>query len=536
MPKYDQLYKAKKPLLQMKILKSVASSGRLSQKEAITQFRFKPSTISDAFKTMKDRTKLIEISKHHDTLTKVEEGIRREKFYKLSSGGLLRFIEENPSPAEFWSAMIWYGFLNSKCASIDEFNICYSVFIERFVGTYPLRSCFFLGDFFEKLYLDLRKEYFDLRNDPTAAYIHTRGANTYKVLECLLLNRGITVDKIVKLTELAEEDVRDVIQDHSMTEDTYFQYIDDYETVYQSSRSEGTTIQFLKHLFIVPLKTQGKDEYYELSLLGVLLTLALISLRRQEESDTYVDYYNKTTLNYQEKLPLIFGKWELLEEILDFSSFPSIFDYLLRDYKSKSEILSLPLSLGGNKEIYDNIRSATLNTINKYFMVYEDGIRALESVDCPEESRNTAYYRLILEKINEIEMSLRYTELKSFGKYMKNKKSVKSNSVDISATFEDDLHFIEKALADEFSILFYVGLMRENSHKASDYPLTTDFIRSNPGRDCPKDFLDRIVARDVEIHDKLKGWISESETYQQEALNKMDNIYQGLNKEKKKDN
>jgi hypothetical protein len=106
--------------------------------------------------------------------------------------------------------------------------------------------------------------------------------------------------------------------------------------------------------------------------------------------------------------------------------------------------LSLPLSLGGNKEIYDNIRSATLNTINKYFRVYEDGIRALQSVDCPEESRNITYYRLIQEKINEIEMSLRYTELESFGKYMKNKKSVESNSADILATFEDDLDFIEK--------------------------------------------------------------------------------------------
>ena len=211
-------------------------------------------------------------------------------------------------------------------------------------------------------------------------------------------------------------------------------------------------------------------------------------------------------------------------------------DYLLRDYKSKSEILSLPLSLGGNKEIYDNIRSATLNTINKYFRVYEDGIRALQSVDCPEESRNTTYYRLIQEKINEIEMSLRYTELESFGKYMKNKKSVESNSADIPATFEDDLDFIENAVADELSILFYVGLMRENNHKASDYPLTTDFIRSNPGRHCPKDFLDRIVSDDVQIRNKLKEWISESKTYQTQALTKMDNIYQGLNNEKDSDN
>ena len=33
--------------------------------------------------------------------------------------------------------------------------------------------------------------------------------------------------------------------------------------------------------------------------------------------------------------------------------------------------------------------------------------------------------------------------------------------------FEDDLPFIEKALADEFRLFIFIGLLRDNNHRAS---------------------------------------------------------------------
>ena len=56
MPKLDtKWYKRKKTThLQIDILKSIASSGLASQKEITSQFTYKPSTISDAFKIMED--------------------------------------------------------------------------------------------------------------------------------------------------------------------------------------------------------------------------------------------------------------------------------------------------------------------------------------------------------------------------------------------------------------------------------------------------------------------------------------------------
>jgi hypothetical protein len=53
------------------------------------------------------------------------------------------------------------------------------------------------------------------------------------------------------------------------------------------------------------------------------------------------------------------------------------------------------------------------------------------------------------------------------------KKGVESNLDHISITFEDDLQIIEDSLADKFSFLFYIGQLREDSHVASYYPITT---------------------------------------------------------------
>ncbi|MGC2575430.1 MAG: hypothetical protein WA364_28315, partial [Candidatus Nitrosopolaris sp.] len=333
MPKDDELYPRKEPYLQMKILKSIALKGLLSQKEAATEFRRPSSTISEAFKIMTKRTRLIESTRHPS----LERRLRREKFSKLSAEGLRRFIKENPSTYEFWVAMIRYGTLNSKHANRDEFNQYYNLFIQAFIGNYLLRSCFFLGNLFENLFQRWRKE-FEYNESYASDYVYNmfrhdheyymqeirrkEAKKAYKVLECLLLYRGITIDKIIELTKLGDEEARKVIEDYSMTQTRYSQYIDEYGIVYQSSRSENVTINFLNHLLIVDVRTKkegkrnnSRDEIYELSLLGVLLVLATISLKRShwEETNSYFNHYDKAAANYKEKLPLIFGKWTLLK-------------------------------------------------------------------------------------------------------------------------------------------------------------------------------------------------------------------------------
>src|SRR5207245_6349849 len=124
----------------------------------------------------------------------------------------------------------------------------------------------------------------------------------------------------------------------------------------------------------------------------------------------------------------------LFDNMLNVDLFAYILEYVLSSYKS--EILSLSGSNRGNKEIYDNIRSATLITINKFFVVYHEGVSALQSGEYAERFLKSKHYRFIQKKLNEIEISLKYADLESFAKYMKNKKiNSNFNSSLFSPTF-----------------------------------------------------------------------------------------------------
>jgi len=236
-------YKRKKPHLQIGILKSIASSGLASQKEITSQFGYKPSTISDAFKIMED-VDLIRWA----NVPEFKKGVRRERFYKLSPKGLSVLIDENSSPQEFWMAMIWYCSLNAKAVGKAEFNRYYDRFIQKSVGSFSLHSCFFLGDIFDSLFKKWSRKLFGYQYDVQSrahGYNYYNNNNklpkttqNYKVLECLLLNRQITIQNIASLTQLSEKEIRKILNEYIITPDsnTYFRYANLFEGAYQSNK------------------------------------------------------------------------------------------------------------------------------------------------------------------------------------------------------------------------------------------------------------------------------------------------------------
>jgi hypothetical protein len=83
--------------------------------------------------------------------------------------------------------------------------------------------------------------------------------------------------------------------------------------------------------FVSSIEEKEKNiEKYELSFLGVLLVLAMIS----RKEDKMYTYYDKTASNYREKQPLIFGKWRFLEKILGDRLYECL-DYLLLNKAAK---------------------------------------------------------------------------------------------------------------------------------------------------------------------------------------------------------
>ncbi len=475
---------------------------------------------------------------------------------------IVAIIDENLTPYEFWIALMWYCTLSSE--DDIQLNKYYDLFVKKYVGdSFPLRSCFFLTDSFNNLFKKWRSTYYcrECYTPGTLSYFkHPETLQAYKVFECLLENRAVTIERITQLTEISEQDIRKTFEDYSITsQNKYSYYAELYESVYQSDRMASVTTEYLSHLIIVPTKEDVPDRYtyyhkdqkYELSLLGILLMLATISLNRQKSGQRTCPFveeeYSAIVSNYDDKLPLILGKWNLFRDILKHDLFPSILDYLFLD---KGEILSLSVLLGGNKEIYDNVKSAALSTISKYSKICNDCNSAIQSSDCPEEFLNSSHYQFVQHKLNEIELSLRYSDLESFARHIISKKP-KVTFAHISPKFKDlpvckvhklfldkkaegfefkeDLQSIESTLADEFTLLFYVGLLRENNHIASDYPLTAGFI-TNPSPVSPKDFLIQIIRSNDVIRKQLIEWIKGATSYQSLALEKMNQICEQLDR------
>jgi hypothetical protein len=335
MPISNKWYPRKRPTLQIDILKSIALNGMLSKRSAKDEFPCKYPTISDAFKGLSER-KLIKKTETSDLRSR----IRGEIFYKLSPTGLDAFIKEIPSPEEFWTAMIWFCGLSKKIINKNEFDRYYDLFIYKYVGNRSLRGSFFQTSFFDDLFERCSKNIMSEKHKITISN---------KILDCLAFNRSITLEQIAQITEVSQDEVREVLNNYTMTTDVVINYARAYRMTTISDKINEVTLDFTTHLLIIA-KHEKVAIKYELSLLGILVALAIVSLLRQGPTkNDFFEYYDAIASNYPEKLPLIFGKWELLKNSLNFSFFPSIFDFL---FIKRSEILSLPMLLEGNNLEY----------------------------------------------------------------------------------------------------------------------------------------------------------------------------------------
>ena len=120
---------------------------------------------------------------------------------------------------------------------------------------------------------------------------------------------------------------------------------------------------------------------YELSLFGLLLVMTVV---RYHERNTYdinlfneglslSDYYDKISSNYSSKLPLIFGKWHLLKRHLKVWTEYN-FDIILVEENARSGALESPVSIGGNKEYYQNMQSLVLYNNRQLKEIFDVGL------------------------------------------------------------------------------------------------------------------------------------------------------------------
>ncbi len=410
-----------------------------------------------------------------------------------------------------------------------------------------------------------------------------------KVLECLAIHRSINKTQIIeylnskrkeiegkligrtfKYPEFVEEriandyaitekNVSNVINQYSLSE----KYIQDESEDVDYSKIMKSYLDFLSHLVIIKLdNTDGPR--YELSLIGVMLVLAIITHPHQriffvEKIDNRSDkttedlelFYGKVSRNYADKLPLIFGKWALLTKKSQYAYqwFLHVLYQNIEDEFARA-ILSgpVPITLGGIKEYQESMQGIAFYTTTKLFEIYQGLLSALEDDDqnadseIPlihdhEDDQNAALLAL-LEKKKELGAFLKYADLRKFVSSLQDKKIFEQANQYLDVIYSSELPTIEKALANEVTFSFYINLARNRfidytdegryflgEERDTDYRDTTDYHILRPD-----DFLRMILRSDKELKDMFLGWIADIADYQQRITERTKGFHESIRK------
>jgi DNA-binding MarR family transcriptional regulator len=567
MPIFKKWYPRKKPTLQIEILRSIAIVGESSKRRLQDDLGAHYPDISDAIESLK-KENIIEQS-HVDFKSK-----RHEIYYKLTNRGLEAIIDEFSEPEIFWKAIISYYELSSNPIKKDEFNKYYNAFETKFVGYSQTLDFFFQIEFMDEI---INRWLGRNRSGPTPI--------SQKVFECIALHRSVTSDQIIKYIQ--EQDRKDKIEfakkypgesidlnallnmglsdypaefklkfendslkmDVIKTLEAYTlssnHYSGKISEAYEPTELNTQYFEFFNRLLIREIESKT-DKRYELTLFGVILILVFIYYSSSDRSRIYFNdyltdrgwrddysiekYYDIVVSNYKDKLPLIFGKWQLLVKVFHMVKgadyvgrvFTQIFNKQMR-----KSFTSWPINMDGIKELYENMQRIVYQRYSKLTELYESGWSALETV----KEVNTSLLSIIKETLHNVELLLVSADLKKFMGYISKQNYCSINQTSIITA-------IENSFANETSFLFYIFLTR-NAEDPPDYGVELgddrlmpsnlyESTRPIPNGDArpfkPRDFLLDILRRDNEIKDKVVSWIKDSITYESQIVGNMLNL------------
>jgi hypothetical protein len=289
---------------------------------------------------------------------------RRQNYYEITQAGLeLLIIDEPIHPIKFWKAILGYCHHYDGNMSEDRFNELSLQFMSKYLK-YPNHGFSFQLEIFD----NMRDKWFD-------TYILSNTDNkvnlAQKILEVLALYPKLSLEEIVEKTQASQSEINLILSTYTL--DSYSPLKEQTYYIHQNvigKRNNRKYWDFLLHNTIIS-KQESKDNIktYELSLFGVILALTLIRYNDMDKLKhglyyndiSFIEYCEKIVANYKGKLPLIFGKWKVLKNILRLYAaynFDVIIDkeIRLRDFDKFS------VTRGGNKELLDGIREIMLQT------------------------------------------------------------------------------------------------------------------------------------------------------------------------------
>ncbi len=535
----------KKPTLQIDILRFIGLKGKLSKRmaEEITGSDY--SDVSNAIDRLFNR-EMIKRS------LPVLKGRRDRYYYVLTGSGLKAFIQDICSPLkshsteDFWRALIWYCEYNPSEVSISEIEEHCSYYETKFLGHPLVNSFIFQSHFFDKLVQEW------LRENITQ---HETISISQKILESLALKGKNNLQQLSEVVGESTYTVKKII-------DRYAIRVDDNGIANEERHILKKKYSDFSNILMVSNRCNTTDVItYRLSLFGVILAMALILFYYKGTKDSRFDvfikkpckislfydnvdlnkYFDTIASNYKENIPLIFGKWNILQKELGSLFLYDNFDFLFYR-KAFSVNMGRTVWVGGNKEFFDNLQALAAKSSELLRLLLIEG-KVVLSHYCNnylKENKGSNKLLAVHTKINEIEGIVRcFDQIPSHNERRGSEESLRNKNEYVSKQrfpLFNTFVFMERSFSNELTFFFYINLNNTTFTSMSSHQLEHGAnlaVKENEidgllitsrevfSGGTPQQRLIKILQIDKSIETHFQNWLQIVMDYQQATTERM---------------
>jgi hypothetical protein len=447
-------------------LKIITNKGRLAICEAESYLGGQRihKEVSQSFKILKDKGLIEKMTDRNPGPGRfIGKGMPRN-YYTVTEYGLVALIKEGLDPRVFWNALITYSSGKSKHdQGLDRIEGIYELYLQQYL-TYSTGF-----DYNVVLQLD---QFNNMCKEWIYENTSRNGAITLeqKILEILALvglSDGMTIQEISARSKEDQESVRKVLRQYAPIP-SYESALTD-EEVNLDWRSLELDLEDTIQRNIITVQITNKVEKYSLSLFGILLVLTLVLHHKVNWRNLYLlgnysiqEAFDIIATNYKNKLPLVFGQWDTLKDILKVLS---VYNFeVIINHQARSRFLETPVVMKGNKEYYDAYRDITICNAIQMRNLYNIGTMALKHFhsNIEEKENNNRYWEspktiAIYRKLIEIRALLGYPSIPATpGRLSTDNKDNLSHVYDIDNI--PTTWVLERAFAHEITFLYYLNL------------------------------------------------------------------------------
>lgn len=306
--------------------------------------------------------------------------------------------------------------------------------------------------------------------------------------------------------------------------------------------SEFTADSYYSSHSIEMIPTHFGKQRFKLTLIGIIL--ALYSIRKCDENGIYEnfiykdytveDYYARIASKYNDKLPMIFGKWPLLKQSLDVMSTFNFDVVLYKKFRSDLVYSS------GNSVLYNSVSGvfedckkllADLEVVGFFEMMNTVGKNWL-TVDSDYKVASRIIWRK-LELVYElwlklafvlIEKGLDYESIKQ--KLSKDEFLEQENIAQI--IYQYSVKTIEQSLENEITTLYYLSL----NEPYKFHVMPSHYLKSKRQffgiGDSPVRKLATLMEQDKVILELIQRTLQDAVTYNKKLTKQVENLKMNL--------